>query len=171
MHRDGRVTIVSRRKGIILRPEEEADVAFSRALFHADRAPMFMAAGWPSASLAATLESQFALQDTHFRRAFASADRWIVTAAGQDVGRLIVDRTGPRWRLVDILLAPDAQGTGIGTALIEWLLKDARGSGARALALSVAIDNVRAEALYRRLGFVDAISVSASHRELVRSVS
>ena len=49
--------------------------------------------------------------------------------------------------------APDMTGHGLGAALIEWAIAEARGSGADALQLSVFSENFGAQRFYRRYGF------------------
>lgn len=46
-------------------------------------------------------------------------------------------------------------GDGVGPALMDWAIAEARAQGADTLALSVFVDNHRAQAFYRRYGFVD----------------
>ena len=46
-------------------------------------------------------------------------------------------------------------GDGVGPALMDWTIATARDRGADTLALSVYVDNHRAQAFYRRYGFVD----------------
>ena len=46
-------------------------------------------------------------------------------------------------------------GEGVGPALMDWTIAAARARGADTLALSVYVDNHRAQAFYRRYGFVD----------------
>lgn len=45
------------------------------------------------------------------------------------------------------------RGQGLGTALVEWFIAQARRRGCPRVALDVAVDNPRAQALYERLGF------------------
>lgn len=45
-------------------------------------------------------------------------------------------------------------GSGVGAALMDWVLADARAGGARHLQLSVFIDNHRARRFYEKRGFV-----------------
>lgn len=44
-------------------------------------------------------------------------------------------------------------GTGVGKALMDWVVADAKAGGARHLQLSVYIDNHRARRFYERRGF------------------
>ncbi len=46
-------------------------------------------------------------------------------------------------------------GDGVGPALMDWTIAEARARGADTLALTVFVDNHRAQAFYRRYGFVD----------------
>jgi RimJ/RimL family protein N-acetyltransferase len=55
-----------------------------------------------------------------------------------------------------IVLQPEAQGRGIGSACIRWLAQMAfRDLGAHRFWLDVKARNTRAQALYRREGFVE----------------
>lgn len=57
--------------------------------------------------------------------------------------------------LVDgIAVRQDARGRGVGSALIEALCDEARTRGYREIRLDVIVENIRARALYERLGFV-----------------
>ena len=57
------------------------------------------------------------------------------------------------------MVAEPLRGQGVGTALIQTLIKRARNHSASAFEIGVAIDNLRAAALYRRLGFEDSHTV------------
>jgi len=67
--------------------------------------------------------------------------------------------TSPRRRhvmAIGIHVAPRAQGRGVGAALMQSLCDYAdRWLGLLRLELSVYTDNLRAQSLYRRFGFVD----------------
>ena len=67
------------------------------------------------------------------------------------VGQLIVTPQEGAVFLERILLAPEVQGRGLGTALVETVIADAR---ARGLPVTLSVwDTNRARALYTRLGF------------------
>jgi len=57
--------------------------------------------------------------------------------------------------LKQLYLTKEAQGTGLGRHLMDWVMDQARARGARRLVLSVWEDNQRAQAFYRRYGFED----------------
>jgi diamine N-acetyltransferase len=57
--------------------------------------------------------------------------------------------------LHQLYLLDRAKGTGAAQALMDWVITHARESGYRRLVLSVFIDNHRAQAFYRRYGFIE----------------
>lgn len=56
--------------------------------------------------------------------------------------------------LAQLYCAADMTGRGIGAALLEWVLAEARGRGADELRLSVWSENYGAQRFYARYGFV-----------------
>lgn len=138
-------------RGFHVRPAEPADRAFERALFATARIDRAFLSGWPKETLEPFLDQQFQFQTVHYARAYPQADRLIVVAQTQAIGRLVLDRGGPEWVLVDIALLPDWRGQGLGEALIGGIQQLAAESGAAVL-LSVDMSS-RARLLYERLGF------------------
>lgn len=59
------------------------------------------------------------------------------------------------WELHQLYLLPEAQGTGIADAMMDWLYAEARARGACALYLSVFVENLRAKRFYARHGFTE----------------
>lgn len=143
---------------ITLRPITPGDEPFLRALYAATR-EVELAALPPSLHDTFT-NSQYDLQRAHYERAYPHAAWSVIERGGVPVGRLIVDRSGSAWVLVDIAITPVARSQGIGSALIRELLDEARRSG-RSLELSVRVDNARAMELYAQLGFVRRASDGA----------
>jgi ribosomal protein S18 acetylase RimI-like enzyme len=76
----------------------------------------------------------------------------VIELDGERAGRLYVHRGEEDIRIMDIALAPAYRGRGIGTALLEELMAEARSSG-RSLSIHVELQNP-ARSLYDRLGFV-----------------
>ncbi|WHU02964.1 GNAT family N-acetyltransferase [Sphingomonas sp. NIBR02145] len=124
-------------------------------------------APWAPDQKRAFLDEQFALQHAHFVKAHRKGDFRLVTRGDAPIGRFYFDRSGPEWVLIDILLAPGAQARGLGTTLVGWLQQAARDANADRLRLSVAYNNPRAQALYRRLGFEDAGDVAGTHLSML----
>jgi ribosomal-protein-alanine N-acetyltransferase len=74
--------------------------------------------------------------------------------SGDVVGYAGVDCGGEVADVMTIAVAPAAQGQGLGTVLLHWLIAEARRSGAEHLMLEVRADNVVAQRLYSAAGFV-----------------
>lgn len=78
--------------------------------------------------------------------------RWqIITAEGADIGVLEVEYRPGETFLSRIEIHPDHQGQGIGARLISALIDEA-GQRGQDLVLEVLTVNLRAQALYQRLG-------------------
>lgn len=94
------------------------------------------------------LEMQYRARTGSWARRHPEGRDSVILADGDEVGRLWTAPDGDALRVVDIALWPRAQGRGIGSAVMAEL----QGS-AGAVVLTVANDNRRAAAWYRRLGF------------------
>ena len=57
--------------------------------------------------------------------------------------------------LKQLYVLADWQGANVAAALMDWTIATARTRGARAVALSVYVDNIRARRFYARRGFVE----------------
>jgi GNAT superfamily N-acetyltransferase len=81
--------------------------------------------------------------------------RWqVITADGTDIGMLDVEYRPAEIYLSRIEIHPDHQGQGIGTRLINTLIDEAEQRG-QDLVLDVLTVNLRAQALYQRLGMIE----------------
>jgi GNAT superfamily N-acetyltransferase len=54
----------------------------------------------------------------------------------------------------DLVVAPDHRKRGIGAALLKYVVEQARAEGVLRLTLLTDMQNERAQAMYRRVGFV-----------------
>jgi ribosomal protein S18 acetylase RimI-like enzyme len=147
-------------RGLSLRVAGKGDLPFLRTLFGSFRALELLMVPWPPEQKQAFLDDQFRLQHTHFTRFHPACGFWLVEqqrplAAPAPVGRLYLDRSQPRWCIVDIGFMPETRGQGLGAGLIEWIKAEAAVAGVEGVALSVAANNPGARALYQRLGFTD----------------
>jgi len=136
---------------LVRRAENVSDQPFLQALFSSVRATPFAALGLPEPMLETMMRQQFHAQSTGHQAQYPDARREIVEADGTAIGRLVSDLGDRRLHLVDIALAPDWRGQGLGSVLIGQLQDEAHAAGL-AMTLQVARDNPAAN-LYARLGF------------------
>ncbi len=60
----------------------------------------------------------------------------------------------PIWFLEDLYVDVSARGQGVATALLSYAEAFARGTGAERLTLATAHDNLAAQHIYKKLGYV-----------------
>jgi ribosomal protein S18 acetylase RimI-like enzyme len=134
---------------ITFRPATAEDEPFLFELFVGAREASFAALGLPRAQLEGLLRMQHRAQVLGHRAQAPRADEHILYKDGVPAGRLLVDRSGAEWVLVDVCVRDRGQGTG--TLGLRALCSEADAAG-RAISLQVARDNPAAR-LYRRAGF------------------
>jgi RimJ/RimL family protein N-acetyltransferase len=135
--------------GVRLRPVTDADRPFLLELYAGVRAPELALVPWDEATKRAFVAQQFAAQDAHYRAHYPGATLDVIEVGGAPAGRLYVHRGEHDVRIMDIALAPEHRGRGIGTALLRSLIAEA---GARTLSIHVEAGNP-SRRLYERLGF------------------
>lgn len=134
-----------------VRPESEADLAFLARLYASTRAAELAQVDWDDAAKERFCAQQFAAQRAYYRENYPAASFDIIEVEGVPVGRLYLEERAVEIRLIDISLAPEARGAGVGSALLEAVLTRA---GAAGKPVTVHVERFnRALALYRRLGF------------------
>jgi GNAT superfamily N-acetyltransferase len=124
-----------------LRPATDADFAFMRDTKLDGLEPYVRALwGWDRAA-----------QEQKARHEFDPANRWIVVCDGIDAGYIHVERDSDVVTLAGIYLTPSMRRRGLGEALIQRVIDEARADG-QSVALRVLKPNP-ARRLYERLGF------------------
>lgn len=136
---------------ITLRPERPEDGAFLLEVYSSTRKEELDAVGWPDVTRKVFLGMQFNAQQQGYRATFPLAEFAVIEVSGQAAGRMVVNRTEGEFRLVDMALLHGHRGQGIGTMLIQNLLREAAAAG-KPVRLSV-LKGQRAFRLYERLGF------------------
>ena len=121
-------------------------------IFAAVRAEELGMQNWDPELRTSILRLQFVAQARGYRDQFPAADRRLVLSNGSPIGWLIVDRSGPALHCVDIAIAPEERSKGVGTQVIRALQAEAAAKD-QAVVLTVRRTNLRALALYVRLGF------------------
>jgi ribosomal protein S18 acetylase RimI-like enzyme len=130
-------------------PDDEA-VLFQ--LFTAVRSEELGMRHWDQELRNRMLGFQFEAQRRGYREQWPDADTRLILRDGSPVGWLIVSRGGAVARAIDLAIVPDARNAGIGARVCLALQGEAAAAG-RPLVISVLRSNVRARALYVRLGF------------------
>ena len=80
---------------------------------------------------------------------------FVAWEGGDPCGHVHLALTDPP-ELQDVEVRQDRRRRGVASALIRYVVEEARARGLERLRLGVSVDNVPAQELYRRLGFVDA---------------
>jgi ribosomal protein S18 acetylase RimI-like enzyme len=96
------------------------------------------------------LARETAIAETHARFVAEEDERWY----GMVGGLMARDQAGTA-QLVSMWVDPSRRREGIGTALVDTVVRWARGCGARRIQLWVTDTNEQAKSLYARNGFVE----------------
>jgi ribosomal protein S18 acetylase RimI-like enzyme len=142
-----------RATGIALRHATARDLPFLRTLYAQTRAAELDAVGWPRQAREHFVASQFALQHRHYVTHFTHGPFLVVERHGAPVGRLYLHTEAEDMLIVDITLATECRGQGIGSALLKAVIDQASAQD-RGVRLHVDLRNGAAHRLYTRLGFV-----------------
>jgi ribosomal protein S18 acetylase RimI-like enzyme len=137
-----------------LRPAVDADREFLIELYASTREAELELVDWDDETKRAFVEHQFSAQDEHYRSNYPGATLDLIEVEGERAGRLYVHRGPSDIRIMDIAMAPEFRGRGIGTELLTSLIAEAEKSG-RKLSIHVEANNT-ARSLYDRLGFQPA---------------
>ena len=127
------------------------DFPFLRELYRDVRAPELALTGWPQPMKNAFCDSQFDMQDRHYRMYYPDAVFYLIERAGVPVGRLYLSNTPQRLDLVEVSLTSKQRGNGRGAALLQWMTECADATQ-RPMVLHVEPANP-ARRLYERFGF------------------
>jgi ribosomal protein S18 acetylase RimI-like enzyme len=137
--------------GLTFRRISDADLAFLARVYASTRTEELAATSMTDAQKAAFLDQQFRGQHAHYQKHYPQAD-WLVTSrAGEDIGRLYIERWPSQHRIIDIAFLPEHRGKGFGAALLRDLMDEAAACG-KDVTIHVEKFNPAMQ-LYRRLGF------------------
>jgi ribosomal protein S18 acetylase RimI-like enzyme len=119
--------------------------------------------GWPPEQQISFLEMQYRARTQSYSAMYPDAENFVLLAAGDPAGYMMIGRDALKTTLVDIALLPEFRNRGVGTRAVASLMEEARGRSLP-LRLSVARGNP-AMRLYQRLGF-SVISADAVYIEM-----
>ena len=132
---------------LLLREETPEDRPFLLEVYASTRIDELAATGWPDDQKRAFIEMQFNARE----RTYPRVDNRIILLNGRPVGRILVDRGETGIVLRDIALLTEYRNAGIGSRLIQDLIKEAAAES-KPITLHVVAFSP-AVRLYERLGF------------------
>lgn len=150
-------------EGIALRPSVVADYPFLEALYASARAAEMAHTGWAAVEIAYFLKMQSQFQHQYYLSHYPNAHFDVIVWQGQDVGRLYWEWRANALGLMDIVLLPEYRNQGLGSILLQSLMRAAESRG-KAIELCVEHYNP-VQALYARLGFSE-VRQNGSYRQL-----
>jgi GNAT superfamily N-acetyltransferase len=148
---------------VTLRPATEADREFLVGIYASTRDEELSQVSWAPGQREAFVRMQFDAQDADYRQRNPEGTFDVIEVGGRPAGRLYVDRRPGDIRIVEISLAPEFRGAGVGGQLIARLMDEAAVSGCT-LSIHVEIHN-RAAELYARTGF-DVVAEHGLYRRM-----
>jgi ribosomal protein S18 acetylase RimI-like enzyme len=134
---------------VSLRPESIGDKPFLYRLITETLALELGASAWPEPMRTHLLQIQFAARRHAGLASHPGAQSCIIEADGASAGWLVLAPMPHETRIVEIMVAPEFRGKGIGSAALQSVLAKAAG----AVRLNVNKTNSAAIRLYERLGF------------------
>lgn len=134
-----------------LRPATAEDQPFLRDLFASTRSDELAILIWDQNRADAFIAMQFNAQSRQYGLSYPYAYSSIIMWNEASIGRLLIDKGEHEFTLVDIALLPSHRGGGIGTHLLQDLLREAASAG-KPVKLNVWNSNP-AKRLYQRMGF------------------
>ena len=147
------------RVNVSLRDATPDDDPFLLHVYASTRDEELAGLGWDDNQKQAFIKMQFLVRE----RSYPPGDNRIVLMTGRPIGRMLVNRSDSAILLTDIALLTEYRNAGIGTGLIQDLMKEAADS-AKPLHLHV-LQTSAAVRLYERLGF-SRLGTDAAYLEM-----
>ena len=130
-------------------PDDEGFLLF---VYDSSRAEELAQVQWQDGQREAFVRWQFDLQRREYDARFPEAEYDVILVGKQPAGRIWIGRDAAEIHLLDIVVLPEFQNRGVGTALLRSLIDEAMQTG-KALRHMVFIMNTDAIRFYERLGF------------------
>ena len=150
---------------IKLRPVEKKDGAFIETVYRSTREDELQLTNWTEQQKKAFIMMQSMAQLADYTARFPGAAFQVIVYKKKDAGRFYTWENDTTIHLIDITLLPPFRGKGIGTSLMNDLVRRS-GKTKKKIALHVIPSNP-ALRLYKRLGFVH-ISNNGMHYYMER---
>lgn len=130
----------------------ESDDALMFRMYAEVRAGELGMGEWDAALREPLLRQQYEAQRRGYAEEHPAADHRLIERDGKAIGWVIVERRGDALFGVDIALVAEERSRGTGSAVIRALQEEAAAAHCPMI-ITVLRTNLRAIALYRRLGF------------------
>ena len=134
------------------RPSSPGDEPFVRELILKSAEEELLAASWPEPMRSHLLEIQYSGRVQSLRSRFPGIEETIAVVDGAPVGWFAKAVLEDEIRWLDLIVAADWRGRGVGTAVLTSAMDEASRCG-KAARFSVRAANAGAIRLYERLGF------------------
>jgi len=138
-------------RAVRLRSVTSEDESFLRQLFATTRADELALLAWDKNQKEAFIAMQFNAQKQQYAMSYPEAQHSLILLNDVPIGRLLLDKGELEFTLVDVALLPVHRGDGIGTGLIQDIVKEA--AVARKPVRLHVLASSAAKRLYERLGF------------------
>ena len=96
------------------------------------------------------------LSDASVGRVYVAREEARVVAMASLIYTVSTAEGGPAALFEDLVVLPGCRGRGVATALVAFVIEQARTQGLKRLTLLTDLQNEPAQALYRKLGFADS---------------
>ena len=133
-----------------LRTVSPADDDFLLSVYESSRADELAQVQWQEGQKEAFVKWQFDLQRREYDAKFPRAQYSVILLDDQPAGRIWIGRDGEEIRVLDIAILPEFQNRGVGTALLHWLIAEAKAEH-KVLRHMVFVLNHDAQRFYGRL--------------------
>jgi ribosomal protein S18 acetylase RimI-like enzyme len=132
---------------LVLREATPEDQSFLFEVYASTRMDELAQTGWTDEQKLGFIKMQFVARE----RTYPLVDNRIVVLDGRPIGRILIDRCETAITLSDIALLPEYRNAGIGSRLIQDVIKEAT-AAQKSIVLHV-VSTSPAVRLYERLGF------------------
>lgn len=155
---------------LTLRAVTADDEALLLFIYDSSRAEELAQVQWQKGQREAFVKWQFDLQRREYDARFPDAEYDVILVDDQPAGRIWIGRDGEEIHLLDIVVLPEFQNRGVGRALLNSLIDEAKQTG-KELGHMVFVMNIGALRFYERLGFVVTEEIGAYKRMEWKSVT
>lgn len=114
---------------VTLRDATAEDQQFLLRVYATTRAAELELTPWTADQRHAFVQMQFEAQLRHYSSFYSASIQQVILSDREPVGRLYLNRTADEIQILDVTVLPDHRGRGIGSAVIEGVLEEARLKG------------------------------------------